>query len=129
MLGEQAVKVPKGNSFLTGFVTAILIVALAYAWWNFRFTGFTGGHSADSPNGAYSLYITAPLSPQRGGTYSVELIQKSNENVLRRVAVGLSESESTASIRENGTSIVWDANSSYADISIDGNDSIRVWVP
>ena len=120
-------KLPKGNSFLTGFVFAILVVALTYVWWIVR---FTGGHSVDSPNGAYSLYVTAPLNPLQGGTYTVELIQNSNESVLRRITVDLSEFESTPAVRENSSaSIVWDANSSYADISIDGNASIRIWVP
>jgi len=119
-------KLLKGNSFLTGFVTAILIVALACAWWN---AGLMGGRHADSPDGAYLLHVTAPINPQRSGTYTVVLIQESNEDVLRRVTVDLSESESTPLVRDNGASIVWDANSRYVDVTIDGDDSIRVWVP
>jgi hypothetical protein len=88
-----------------------------------------GGHIQDSPDGTYSLHVWAPMSPRRGGTYNINLVQKSTGRTLRNVTVSLPASELSASVREGGASVAWDTAGNYADVSIDGTQSVRVWVP
>ena len=119
-------KLPKRNSFVVGFVAALLVVGLFVVWRN---AAIVGGRAVDSPNRAYQLNITARMDPQPGGTYTIKLVQNATGNILRTITIQLPKTESTVSVRENGATIDWAADSSYADILISGQKSIRVWIP
>lgn len=76
----------------------------------------------------YELTVVAPLSPKSGGAYTIQLIDLKTSARLRRIVVSLPRSERTVALRGGGGSVVWDPANSFADVKIDGTDSIRVWV-
>lgn len=121
-----ALKLVKRNSFIVGFFAALVLVAVVYAW---NRGGMQGGAEAESPNGIYQMWVMAPLSPTKGGSYHITLIDQRSSSVIRQIVVSVPSSEQTVAIREGGGAITWDAEDSFADITIDGTKSIRVWVP
>ena len=121
-----ALKSPQRNSFVVGFASALVLFAAVYIW---SYLGFIGGIHADSPNGQYSLSVTAPMSPTYGGSYSIQLIESETSAVIRDVTVTVPRSEQTAGLREGGGSIIWDPTNEFADITIQGKNSVRIWVP
>ena len=114
------------NSFIGGFLSALLVVAAIYLWQHAE-TG--GGIHAESPNGIYKLMVMAPLTPKMGGAYNIELRDMRTSSVVRRIVVSMPRSESTVALRGGGGTVVWDASNAFADITIDGANMIRVWVP
>lgn len=101
-------------------------MSAVYIW---NRSGMRGGVHADSSNGLYGLSVMAPMSPEAGGAYSIELIDKKTTAVIRHVVVTLPRSEESVALRGGGGSITWDTANTFADIAIDGQDSIRIWVP
>jgi len=114
------------NSFIVGFLSALLVVAAVYLWLHAE---TVGGIHAESPNGNYELMVMAPLTPKSGGAYSIELRDMRTSSVVRRIVVSMPRSESTVALRGGGGTVVWDASNSFADITIDGASMVRVWVP
>ncbi|MGE0378082.1 MAG: hypothetical protein AB7Q45_21940, partial [Planctomycetaceae bacterium] len=88
-----------------------------------------GGVGAESPDGRYHLDVMAPMSPTRGGTYEIRLIVVSTSDKLRRITLTVPRTEETVSLREGGGVIHWDQTSRFADITIGGRDTLRVWAP
>ena len=118
-------KLPKLNSFIVGFLCAIVAIAFVSLW---QRSGFIGGIDKDSPNGLYSLSVVAPLASEFGGTYNIKLVNTKTSTVVRSATVSVPSSEQTTGLRRGGT-IVWDPANSFADIVISGQNSIRIWVP
>jgi hypothetical protein len=117
---------PKRNSFVIGFVCALLLVAAYCVWQN---AGVGGGVHAESPDGAYSLLVMAPLSPQYGGEYDIQLSHKPSGRLIRHATLAVPSSEQTVALRGGGGSIQWDAASSFADLQVAGQPIFRIWVP
>jgi hypothetical protein len=121
-----AVRFPQRNSFIAGFLSALILVTVVYIW---NRSGMLGGAHAESPNGMHELSVMAPLSPKSGGSYTIQLIDLKTSNVVRRMVVSLPRSEQTVALHGGGGLLVWDPASSFVDVEIDGIKSIRVWVP
>ena len=118
-------KLPKLNSFIVGFLSPIILVAIYWA----ANLEFVGGHNDVSPSGRYHLHIIAPESPRRGGAYSLELTRKVDDAPLRKIKVALPGAESTIRLRAGHAAFEWDVAETYADVSVDGNRLIRIYVP
>jgi hypothetical protein len=116
----------KRNSFIVGFVSALVLMTAVYAW-NHNF--LRGGVDANSPNGQYSLRVMGPLSPARGGAYDISLIEVKTLVVVRRCRISISQFEETVPLRGGGGEIAWDPESAYADVEIEGQRFLRIWVP
>jgi hypothetical protein len=114
------------NTFVTGFVTAVL---LWLAWWLYSNGRFQGGHAEDSPSARFTVSLMAPLEPTDGGTYVVSLTDKATGKLLRTHAIRLNSGEKTKAIRELPVSMKWDATESHVDVAIDGAFLIRLAVP
>jgi hypothetical protein len=109
-----------------GFLTALVLVGLVLLWTQVR---FSGGIVSDSPNARYHISVMAPLSPSLGSSYRIKLLDKRSSAVVRSITVTVPRSESTVALRDGGGEIKWDAGSSFADVTTDGTELIRVWVP
>jgi hypothetical protein len=119
-------KLFKWNSFVAGFISALVLMTAVYAW-NHNY--MTGGVVANSPNGQYTLSATGPMSPARGGAYDIRLIEAKTLVVVRRCVVSIPQFEETVPLREGGGKITWDAASAYADVEIEGKRFVRIWMP
>ncbi len=104
------------NTFLTGFLTAVVI---CLAWWLFSNWRFQGGHVEDSPSGRYTLWVMGPMEPEAGGTYVLTLSEKTTGKLLRTNAVRFNSGEMTKSIRGLPVLIQWDATETTVDVTID----------
>ena len=71
----------------------------------------------------------APLSPQSGGTYDLQLQHKKSGDVVRQISVSVTAPQTTVPLRGGGGSIEWDPASTYAELHVDGTPVFRVWVP
>lgn len=114
------------NSFIVGFVSALALMTAVYAW-NHNFFTLIGGVVADSPNGQYTLRVMGPMSPTRGGTYDIGLIEVKTLAVVRSCRISISQFEETVPLRGGGGAITWDPASAYADVEIGGKRLVRIW--
>ncbi len=121
-----ALKLPKRNSFIGGFLSAIALVVVYHL---LNHSGMRGGVHAESPNGIYELSIMAPLSPQYGDAYDITLTDQRTKTVVRRIVITVPSSERTVAIRGGGGNVDWDTANQFADFNADGKTVIRVWVP
>ena len=119
-------KLLRRNSFIVGFVSALVLMTAVYAW---NHNKFSGGVVADSPNGQYTLSAMGPMSPTRGGAYDLRLIEVKSLVVVRSCVVSVPQLEETVPLREGGGEIAWDPASAYADVEIEGKRFVRIWVP
>ena len=99
-------KLPNRNSFIVGFVSALALMTAVYAW-NHNFF-LVGGVVANSPNGQYTLRAMGPMSPTRGGTYDIGLIEVKTLAVVRSCRISISQFEETIPLRGGGGAITWD---------------------
>ena len=123
--GAPALHLPRRNSFVVGFLSAFGTLAI----WTLVGVSFEGGRRADSPSGRYRLHIGAPLNSQRGGTYSLRLVENANESELRKVAVTLPSSESTFPIRDGNASIIWNQSETSVDVSVGKHPLVSISIP
>jgi hypothetical protein len=119
-------KLLKRNSFIVGFISALVLMTAVYAWNHYH---MTGGVVANSPNGQYALSAMSPMSPTRGGAYDLRLLEMKDLVVVRRCVVSIPQFEETVPLREGGGKITWDPASAYADVEIEGKRFVRIWVP
>ena len=117
---------PRWNSFVGGFGAAVLLFVVVFAWSQFE---IQGGISGDSPDGQMELYAVGPLGGGKGCTYTVKLVDKSNDSVLRQVSLAFPSNVRTRGLREGGGDIQWDSQGQYADLKMAGDSIVRLWVP
>ena len=114
------------NTFITGFLTAVVLWS---AWWLYSNWRFQGGHFEDAPSGRYTLMVMAPMEPTSGGTYVVTLTEKATGRLLRRNTIRINSAEWTKTIRGQLVLMRWDATETTVDVTIDGELLIRIAVP
>ena len=119
-------KLLKRNSFIVGFVSALVVMTAVYVW---NHHSMIGGVAANSPNGQYTLSAMGPMSPAAGGAYDIQLIEVKTMVVVRSCVVSIPQFEETVPLREGGGKITWDQASAYADVEIRGKRFVRIWVP
>jgi hypothetical protein len=119
-------KLPKRNSFVVGFVTALVLWGAGYLWSQME---WSGGLHSKSPTGSHEVVVMGPLSPASGGSYTVELIESRTSAVLRHLVITVPRTEETVALREGGGAIVWDAVGKSADVTAGGSYLVRVYVP
>jgi hypothetical protein len=119
-------RLPRWNSFVGGFGTAVLLFVVVFAWTQFE---MQGGISADSPDRQMELRAMGPLGGGKGCTYTVKLIDSGKDSVLRWVSLTFPSNVSTYGLREGGGDIQWDSGGQYVDLKMAGDPIIRLWVP
>jgi len=128
LLGDPSIelKLPRRNSFVLGFTSALAIFIVVFVWNGFH---WIGGIHEDSPDGLFALSITAPLSPTAGDSYTIKLTDKKMSAVVCHLVVTVPRSERTTSVRGGSGAILWDSKNMFADFSVHGSNIIRVWIP
>jgi hypothetical protein len=126
MLRRDSLSLRPRNTFVTGFLTALV---LWVGWWLYTNAQIQGVHVEDSPSGRYTLMVMAPMNPTSRGTYVVTLTEKASGRILRTNSIRLDSGQKTKSIRGLPVSMDWNATESAADVTIDGEFLIRISVP
>ncbi len=114
------------RSFTAGFICALVLTFAIWAYFNLS---PHGGHVEDSPSGKYTISITSPMEPVAGGTYTVHLLEKPENKVLRKFTLQLNSTDSTLPLRGEQVSIQWNAEETFADISVRDEFLLRVSLP
>jgi len=97
-------------------------------WSWMSFVG-AGGQVEDSSDEKWTVHISAPLHPTKGGSYNIELRDNKKTKTIRRIRVKLDSNEETVSLRDSAQVITWSPTNTHADISLSKVAEIRVFVP
>ena len=114
------------HAFISGIVLTLILVFVMWSWLSL---GGVGGQIEDSRDGRWTVHISAPLGPTKGGSYNIEMRDNKKTKTIRKIHVMLNSNEETVPLRGSARVITWSPTNTYADISLSKVAEIRVFVP
>lgn len=113
-----------------GFVLILISAAvLLFAFLLLVENSAVGGQSAESPNGVYRIGIMRELDAEPGDPYRVTLSIADSGEAIQRITIEPVRGRPNQGLRETSQTIQWSADSTYADVVLDGQKMIRIFVP
>ena len=114
------------HGFVSGIGCTLVFIGALWLWSNFH---IAGGKHVESPNGAWSVDVSAPNSPTVGGSYDITIRDKRNNKTVRSYQFQLDRNEKTIALRGADGVITWSPENDFADIALGEIARIRVFMP
>ena len=116
------------RGFVIGAVCALALVVIVWCGYN---ASFLEGRYADSPDGKYRIRVDTLRRLASSSPYkiSVTVERRSSGAIVRRLSIDLSSNESARTVRGEPGVIRWSPSSDYADVQVDQDPLVRVFVP
>lgn len=110
----------------------VLLVCVGIGWYVLAAilqAGVGGGQGLDSPDGKFHLSVWRLLRDSKSDPYTITLSVAGTHEEIRRFSIQPVKGRPKQPARGAGSVIEWSPDSAFADITLDREKVLRVFVP